>query len=48
MRDNIVDYNLMHNLMNHEFHAIVFNKHPFVLFFITFHNFSYLSQILFP
>ena len=30
MRDNILDYNVRH-IMNHEFHAIVFDKHQFLL-----------------
>ena len=33
---------------NHEFHAVVFNKHQFLFVFKVFHNFSCFSQILIP
>ena len=42
MRDNIVDYNVMHIMTRR------FNKHQFLFVFKIFHNSSCFSQILIP
>ena len=48
MRDNIIDYNVMHIMTRRIMNSIVFNKHQFLFVFKNFHNFSCFSQIPIP